>query len=381
MASQELCNTQTQLKPHIIWDENLPFPQYQTMEDPSVITHVQVERAQEGGFHYLHESAIAWHRDRLFVGFANHPTVEINIIDELIRGRISEDGGMTFGPVTTWAAAPETNACSFNHPVLAVKDNQLWSFITRWEKDVQLPRTEIFLFDDACEKYKPVNANIPTFIPFRPPLKMKDGNWIMGGESFWHDAAVAISHGDDWTQWDLVVIPKSESLDLMFPETALIDQGDRIIAFCRPKTDGPAQVSISEDCGRTWELLRDSNFPICSAQPYAGLLSTGQHYLLTDHIDQGRALLTIALTEPGGRTFKKMLKVRHQQTPHRRLFTGGNWFNKDTGEKSTFTVSSETEWSYPAAVEHKGKLYISYTQGKEDCVLTIIPIACLTVNA
>jgi hypothetical protein len=381
MSQSELCNKQSSSQAPIIWDSNLPFPDYKTMEDPAVITHVQVERAQQGVYHYLHESAIAWHRGRLFVGYANHPTHEDNIKDELIRGRISDDGGMTFGPTESWINQPQTGACSFNHPVFATKENKLWSFVTRWEKDVTLPRAEIFAFDDKTEKWNPCNANIPTFIPFRPPMKMNDGNWIMGGESFWFDAAVAISHGDDWTQWDLIVIPKRKGLELMFPETALIDQGNQIIAFCRPKTDGPAQVSSSTDFGKTWEDLQDSNFPITSSQPYAGLLSTNQHYLITNHIDQGRALLTLALTEPNGKTFKKMFKIRHQQTPTRRVFTCGKWYDNDTGEVSTFEVGSETEWSYPAAVEHEGKLYISYTQGKEDCVLTIIPINCLAVDA
>ena len=38
-----------------------------------------------------------------------------------------------------------------------------------------------------------------------------------------------------------------------------------------------------------------------------------------------------------------------------------------------------TEWSYPSAVEHDGNLYIAYTQGKEDCALSIVPIGVLAV--
>jgi hypothetical protein len=43
-------------------------------------------------------------------------------------------------------------------------------------------------------------------------------------------------------------------------------------------------------------------------------------------------------------------------------------------------VGNSTEWSYPAAIEHEGKLYVTYTQGKEDCVLSIIPLTALEVR-
>jgi hypothetical protein len=44
------------------------------------------------------------------------------------------------------------------------------------------------------------------------------------------------------------------------------------------------------------------------------------------------------------------------------------------------SVGGNTEWSYPAAIEHDGKLYITYTQGKEDCALSIIPLSALAVK-
>lgn len=372
-----ITSTEQTKKTFELWDQSLPFPDYQTMQDPDVITHVQVQRGKQGEYHYLHESMIAWHRNRLFIGFANHPTHEENIKDELIRGCVSDDGGMSFDPATTWMPASVSGSCAFNIPVMVEKDDCLWGFFTRWEKDVKFPRTEVFQFDDTDNNWLPIDANIPAFMPFSPPIKMRDGNWIMAGEYYWFDAAVAISHGDDWSKWEMVVIPKPDDLDFLFPESTVIDQGDRLVNFCRPKLDGPSLVSTSTDCGRTWDLLRESNFPIARSKPLAGTLSTGQNYLITNHVDQVRALLTIAMTEPGGKAFKKMLKVRHQQTPHRRLFKSGNWYDHDTGKSGTWTVGKETEWTYPAAVEHDGKLYISYTQGKEDCALSIIPVCCL----
>jgi hypothetical protein len=217
---------------------------------------------------------------------------------------------------------------------------------------------------------------VDTFIPFHPPMKMDDGNWIMGGESGWEKAAVAISQGDDWLHWQLVVIPDSQGLARRYPETALFDQGDRLMAVCRPYSAGPAPVAVSADHGRSWSDLAPSNLPITSAQPGAGLLSTGQHYLLFNEFQEGRTLLAIALTEPGGRTFKYGYKVRHQKHPLRRLFAGARWIG-DQPDPAGSRVGHATEWSYPAAVEHEGKLYIACTQGKEDAAMSIIPIEAL----
>ena len=109
-----------------------------------------------------------------------------------------------------------------------------------------------------------------------------------------------------------------------------------------------------------------------ASKPLAGTLSTGQHYLVVNNLDAGgRSLLSIAVTAPGGQLFCRVWKIRHQQFPKRRLLgsrAGGS------------QVGGTTEWSYPAAAEHDGKLYVSYTHGKEDCALSIIPLTVLAVE-
>ena len=57
----------------------------------------------------------------------------------------------------------------------------------------ELPRTEIFTLDEPAKTWRAVKAHIPGFIPFTPSRKMRNGNWIMGGEEHWYEAAVAIS--------------------------------------------------------------------------------------------------------------------------------------------------------------------------------------------
>jgi hypothetical protein len=351
-----------------IWDPAVPFPAFDEMPDLDIVTHVAVERAQPAGYHYLHESAIAWHNGALYLGWANHRTHEVNVTDELIRGRRSTDGGLTWSAPAIWAAAPLGGGVSYNHPVLASHAGRLWGFFTRWE--AERPRTEILTLDEATGQWDLCGAHIPGFLPFRPPMQLRDGNWIIGGELFWYESAVAISHGDDFTTWDVVQLPRPDAIRLVYPETALMDLGDRLVAICRPSGNTTAPTAMSADYGRTWTPLQLSNFPLAESQPYCGVLSTGQHYLITDNLDEGRALITIAVTAPGETHFSRIWKLRHQQFPKRRLFGG-------YGAGSL--IGHPTEWSYPAAIEHDGKLFISYTQGKEDCVLSIVPVSVLAV--
>lgn len=349
-----------------IWDPQVPFPEFGDMRDLPVVTHVQLERAEKGGYHYLHESAIASHKDALLAGWANHRKLEVNVTEELLRGRTSIDGGLTWSSAAIWAEAPLLGSESFNHPVLFAHAGQLWGFFTAWKKE--LPRTEVFRRDDARGTWVPQQATIPGFVPFTPPRRMSDGNWILGGELHWFEAAVAISHGDDFTRWDVVQIPRPTGLTLQFPETTLLEHGEMLIALCRPKDTRTAPASTSADHGRTWTTLRESNYPLAASKPLAGRLSNGQQYLIACNLEQGRALLSIAVTEAAGDLFRHIWKIRHQQTPKRRLL------GSQTEHSS---VGLNTEWSYPAAIEHDGKLYVTYTQGKEDCAMSIIPITAL----
>ncbi|HEX2950067.1 MAG TPA: exo-alpha-sialidase [Armatimonadota bacterium] len=351
-----------------VWDPSEPFPSPQEMCDLDIVTHVAIERAQPNGYHYLHEATIAWHHDQFYLGWANHRTREDNNRDEIIRGRTSTDG-LHWSEPWEWVPVPESGAESLNHPLLFSHGGKLLGFFVGWHEDY--PTTEIYIFDESTGRWQYQHgSDIPWFLPFCTPQRMNDGNWVIGGEHYWFDAAVAISKGDDLTHWEMVDVPRDHSFKMLFPESAVVNQNDRLLSFSRPIQTQTAPVSESHDCGRTWTPLVLSNFPLSSSQPFAGRLSTGQNYLLTDSLEEGRALLSIAVTGPEGGLFRRIFKVRHQQWPARRLFGG-------YGDGSC--VGFSTEWSYPSAIEHNGNLYITYTQGKEDCVLSIVPIEVLSV--
>lgn len=357
-----------------LWDPSVPFPDTHTMPEPDIVTHISVERARADGYHYLHEATIAYHNDVFYMGWANHPTMECGDYDELIRGSVSKDA-LHWSPPEIWAQAPLLGADSHNHPLLVEHNGKLYGFFVCWREE-HYPATEIFELDDATGKWvHHPESTLNGFVPFCTPQKMADGNWILGGEHHWYEAAVAISDKDDFTRWTMVDIPRPEGLKLLFPECAVINQPERLIVVCRPRQIGSvnaedaltAPVSESRDCGRTWTKLCMSNFPLAPSQPFSGRLSTGQNYLITNSLEDGRTLLSIALTSPGGGPLRSIYKVRHQKWPAVRYFRF----------KDSSRVGLPTELAYPGAIERDGKLYIAYSQGKEDCALTIIPTECL----
>jgi len=355
-----------------VWDPDVPFPSPQDMRDLDIVTHVSVNRAQRDGYHYLHEATIAWHRDRFYMGWANHRTRETGDYDELIRGCTSSDA-LHWGSPSIWAQTPLVDATSHNHPLLFAHGDRLYGFFVCWRQE-HLPTTELFILDDATGKWEwQKESSIPEFVPFCTPQRMENGNWVIGGEKHWSDAAVAISDGDDLTRWKMVTIPRPDDLKLLYPETAIVSRrNNELLAVCRPQQEAlsapsawSAPVSRSRDGGRTWTMLGLSNFPLAPSQPFSGRLSTGQNYLLTNNMEDGRCLLTIAVTGPEGGLFRRIFKVRHQQWPRIRLFDNG--------------FGRPTEWAYPGAIERNGNLYITYSQGKEDCTLSIVPVEVLSV--
>lgn len=362
-----------------VWDPEVPFPMPDEMEDVDVVTHVCVTKAKKGGYHYLHEATIQWHKDRFYMAFANHPTRETGDYDELIRGCTSADGIHWTEP-EIWVQNQPEGMNSNNHPLMFSHNGVLYGFFVCWDKDHN-PHTEIFILNEETGKWEhQEGCGIPMFLPFSNPQKMENGNWIMSGENVWLYSAVVISRGDDLTKWDFVKIPRDEDVHIYFPESAVVDMGGgHLVDICRPYNgthphcliEKPcrmptAPVAESFDFGRTWTKLRMSNFPLADSQPFAGKLSNGQRFLITNSLEDKRTLISIAVTDKNGGLFKKIFKVRHCPWPKVRLFEN--------------SLGKETEWSYPNAFEHEGKLYIAYTQGKEDCTLSIIPLECLDIE-
>jgi len=91
-------------------------------------------------------------------------------------------------------------------------------------------------------------------------------------------------------------------------------------------------------------------------------LSTGQWYAILNVED--RNTLAIAVGKAGERGLSRAWAIRHGPSHEPRM----------PGR------AKRPQWSYPYAIEKNGKLYVGYSISKEDCGLSILPVAALSVD-
>jgi hypothetical protein len=298
------------------------------------------------GYRFLHGVALAWHKGRLYASFGHNRGGE-NTDTEEARGRISDDGGKKWGEVFTIDAGKP--GLGVSHGVFLSHQGHLWAFHGAYSGIMENVHTRAYVLEEPTGRWQTRGVVVDGgFWPMQEPLKMADGNWIMSGTRVGdgNPAAVAISHGDDLTKWDLVVIPKSPALP-MWGESSVILAGHQVINVARHGAQPVSLVALSEDCGRTWTPSRPGNLPMVTSKPYSGTLSTGQNYLIcTTTADSGRrrSPLTIAVSRPGQPCLSQVFVIRHA------LFPAG------AGESH-----ERAALAYPYAIEHDGKLYVGYS--------------------
>ena len=337
-----------------IWDGNVALPKSEEIPRLegvrfSVIKPYEFEK---DGYRFLHGVALCFHRGKLFASFAHNRGAE-NSETEEARFCVSEDEGRTWGDIMTLDTG-DKSGLGVSHGVFLSHEGRLWAFQGAYWGKMKEIHTRAYLFDDDSGKWESKGVVIEGgFWPMQEPVKMEDGNWIMGGLSGGvydakgtFPAAVAISHGNDLTKWDLVVIPPRPGLSL-WGESTLIVEGKRVVSISRYGAEAKALVAASEDFGRTWSAMAPSNLPMATSKPISGRLSDGRRYLVcTTTADSGkrRSPLTIALSDPGKELFNKVFVIRPAVFP------------EGPGESDP-----GASLAYPYAIEHEGNLYIGYS--------------------
>lgn len=346
-----------------LWDESIPFPDVSVIQEPSCLTHVSVIKAKPGEFNFLHECAIAEHEGAFYAAWANGTKFETNETDEIYRGAVSRDGGFTWSTPYVIGPGGLDGQIAHNHGSLFVRDGRLYAMVTRWED--RKPNVELFRLLDRPDRWESLGVIMRGFIPFNPPRRLAGGNWIIGGEANWVTAAAAVSHGDSLTQWDVVAICPGDGIELKYPEVTILPLADRLLAIVRSRRGlACALASIGSLDERQWEPIRETNFPAADAKLFVLTLSTGANCLISNLAPHRRTVLTVAIADAGKGIFNRVYKIRHCAHPLTRLYHPG-W---------------ETQWSYPWAIEHDGKLHIIYTQGAEDAALTIVPVTAIAAE-
>lgn len=342
---------------------------------------IKAYEPQNDGFEWLHGVGLMWHNDQLYASFGHNAGVE-NSQGEMARYRVSDDEGKTWGEVKTIAVSEGTQSVS--HGVFLSHAGQLWAFQGAFYDDFQRTHTRAYLLNEATDEWEPQGGVVDDgFWPMQQPEKMADGNWMMaglcapkgfpldrGGEVSQDLPAVAISHGDDLTQWDLVVVQLSDGLGDIWGESNVIVNGSHLTMISRWWWETPfALVAESADYGRTWTPLKATNLPMAASKPCAGMLSTGQRYLIANISADGenrRDPLTIAYSRPSTCALSEIRLIRNS------VQEGTPW--SEDGCKL----------SYPCAIEKDGKLYVGYSNSafsegvnNNNAELAVIPISAL----
>ncbi|WP_197444184.1 exo-alpha-sialidase [Maioricimonas rarisocia] len=363
--------------PPPLWAGDKPVPKTDELStiDDARFHVIKRREPEQDGYNWLHGVALAWHNGQLYVSYGHNRGAE-NTAGEEARGQVSRDGGRTWSDVFTIDTG-DVPELAVSHGVFLSHGGRLWAFQGAFYGRMQRVHTRAYRLNEADGTWEKLGVVVGDgFWPMQEPLRMEDGNWIMAGLQVGNGyggsddpAAVAISHGDDFTKWDLVTIPKPADMEMWGESTVVVDGSSvlNISRYRRPE----ALVSLSDDFGRSWSMMQTGNLPMAASKPYAGTLSTGQHYLVaTTTADGGnrRSPLTIAVSRPGEWSFRRIYEIR--DAVHEGPGESGKGFRL----------------SYPYAVEHDGKLYVGYSNdggrgaNRNSAELAVIPMESLTAE-
>lgn len=333
-----------------LWDHRFTLPnaaELPVLEGAEFRVIKPYEFAKDG-YRFLHGVALASHKGTLYASFGHNKGGE-NTDTEEARFRSSQDGGKTWSEVATIDSGDEPGI-GVSHGVFLSHEGRLWAFHGAYTGTMQKVHTRAYLLDDKTSKWEHKGTVVAGgFWALGEPQRMSDGNWIMSGFRVGegNPAAVAISHGDDFMKWDLVVIPLAQDLGEVWGESAVIVEGKRVTNIARWGKEARALVAVSEDYGHTWSPSEPSNLTMTTSKPCAGNLSTGQRFLIcTTSADGGkrRSPLTIAVSKPGETQLSNVFVIRHAKFP------------EGPGESHP-----QAKLAYPCAIEHDGKLYVGYS--------------------
>jgi hypothetical protein len=352
-----------------LWTESTPFPSRELMVVPQGAVDVMVHRAGEDQYGFLHDTAIVSHTGVLFAAWYNCPEKEI-AGESLIRGRRSVDGGLTWSEPEVIAADRDNRGVYYVPAVFLSHQGTLYAFVSNMAGHDLVTRCEVFVLDEGRGRWETGGFVAGPFLPNCAPVPMADGNFVMAGRMARRPGehpripAVAISAGVGLTAtWTVIPVVSPGTcryeVDLPYPETTVIVNGTDATAIVR-NDRGNALVFLSRDYCRTWSGPFQHNLPIGASKVYAGTLSTGQRYMISNTPTRGyRDLLTIAVTKAGSEVFARAWKLR---------------------DGHSAALGTGPEWSYPCAIEHEGMLYVAYTSEKRHCVLTRVHLSSLSVG-
>ena len=310
----------------------------------------------DADYKFLHEAAVIVYHGVVFCSWYNCSVHELQGFTP-IRGCRSRDGGNTWSAVEVLAQDPEQKLISCP-PVYGICDDTLYMLINTMVSADHMHSLDLYRYDEAAEQFRFLRSEPIPFKLNTNVCTLGNGKLMLPGriaepDSFPSTPAVLISDsGKIDAPWRLVSVQENDLLPdgtpLVHPEQTAIILGDTVTMFCRNDHLNVPLLYRSADNGETWTGPIAHDIPFVNSKIYAGTLSDGRNYVIgnisTDELSPygpgSRSKLALFLSEPGKTVFTKGWLLRDGYDPERDL---------------------HPQWSYPAAYEDKGRLYIIYT--------------------
>lgn len=302
-------------------------------------------------YHFLHEAAVIEFHGIIFTAWYNNREKELQG-ETVIRGRRSADGGKTWSDAELIAKDPEGKLL-YCPPVFAICDDQLYLLANTMVSADHMHSLELYSFDEKDQKF---HFRWSRAIPFKlntNAVHLPNGGLLLPGrvaepDGFPSTPAVLIADsGKIDGEWRLVKIQENNLMpdgsSLLHPELSAIVMEHSIYMFCRNDEQLIPLLYRSDDLGEHWTGPFQHNIPFINSKIYSGTLSDGRNYVIGNIFcpdrdsSWNREHLAIFFSEPHSMNFSKGFFLRDGEDRNLQLFP---------------------QWSYPAACEANGKLYV-----------------------
>ncbi len=338
-----------------LWDEEVAFPERLVDIAPLPYARYSTVHYATRDLGYLHEAGLEFHAGTLFAGWC-HAISDEAAPDMRITARRSRDYGKTWEPLETIAPVVPNGIDRWEYCAFHSHQGRMWMFSTRCRDEWNMAQPVLCacVLDPETNVWSDPQPVIEAgFIATDKIRRLDNGNHILAGALVEDFVAgriynrIAISAGDDLTRWRVLAIPHEEGLQ--WPLVSLMVEGAHITAVMRNSKDTLALVSESSDYGESWSDAQWSNLPMTAVKPFAGVLSTGQRYVVActpvARGDNSRLALTLAVSDPAGGALRRIWRIS-RGLPLEPRYPGR---------------TKCAAWAYPKAVEHEGELYIIYS--------------------
>ena len=332
---------------------------------------VTIFKATELSDHYANGVVLSAFKGKLYCMWQSSPKDE-DSDDTRVVYSISRDDGNTWSKPMTLAAPSRDYYCTSGG--WQVWGDTLIAFIDTWEKGLS-PRggkTCYMTSSDGLKwsKIQPVrmiDGSEMNGVLEQDPYRLPDGR-IIGATHFMPGLHVCPVFTDDprgisgWQKGQFEAEDIGKTSREIEPSQYLQPDGTIVMLFRDQSSSFYKLVSVSKDRGETWTKTTLTSFPDARTKQCAGNLPDGTSFIVSCPVPAKRRWPLVLHLSGDGKKFGQAILLRSGtpgDLPPRRY----------DGRYKTLG------YSYPKAIVHKGKLYISYSTNKEDVECTIVTIA------